>query len=97
MSGQVCAKWQMSLSAEDPPAERQKSLSTEDPPAKRRAESKRTAEKWVVENDRVLNTSVWLKFDVADRDHVLCLKRACCLLPIQGEATLHAQLSSRLH
>ena len=28
----------------------------------------------MVENDRVLNTSAWLKFDMADRDHVSSLR-----------------------
>ena len=32
---------------------------------------------WVVENDRELNTSVWLKFD-GDRNHVFSLKCAVC-------------------
>ncbi len=39
----------------------------------------------MVENDRELNTSVWLKFDMADRDHMLC--EVCCLLPVQGKAS----------
>ena len=32
----------------------------------------------MVENDRALNTSVWLKFDMADRDHVLSLRCDVC-------------------
>ena len=31
-----------------------------------------------MENDRVLNTSVWLKFDMADRDHVSSLRCEVC-------------------
>ena len=50
---------------------------TSDCPAKKRGVSKKTAEKWVLENDRELNTSVWLRFD-ADRDHVVALKCAVC-------------------
>ena len=38
----------------------------------------RTVEKWVAENDKVLNTSIWLKFERADHDHVLSLKCAVC-------------------
>ena len=38
----------------------------------------RAVEKWVAENDKVLNTSVWLKFERADHDHVLSLKCAVC-------------------
>ena len=52
------------------------------PPAKRRAVCRKTVEKWVAENDHALNTTTWLKFDVADRDHVASLT----LLPIQEQA-----------
>ena len=48
------------------------------PDPKRRGVSKKTAEKWVVENDKELNMSVWLKLDVADCDHVVTLKCAVC-------------------
>ena len=54
------------------------SSSSEDPPGKKRAVSWKTVEKWVMENDRTLNTSVWLKFDMADRDHVLALRCDVC-------------------
>ena len=47
------------------------------PPPKKRAVSRKTVEKWVVENDRELNTSVWLKFD-GDRNHMFSLKCAVC-------------------
>ena len=39
---------------------------------KRRAVIWRTVEKWINENDRKLSTSVWLKFDMADRDLMKC-------------------------
>ena len=39
---------------------------------KRRAVTRRTVEKWITENDRKLNTLVWLKFDMADSDTSLC-------------------------
>ena len=29
-------------------------------------------EKWIKENDSKLSTSVWLKFNMADRKHLLC-------------------------
>ena len=48
------------------------------PAAKKRGVTLKTAEKWVVEYDRELNTTVWLKFDVADRDRVVALKCAVC-------------------
>ena len=32
----------------------------------------------MAENDKALNTSIWLKFEKADRDHVLSLKCAVC-------------------
>ncbi len=67
MSGQACARSRESSS-----------LSTEGPPAKKRAVCRRIVEKWVVENDRALNTSVWLKFDMTDRDHVASLRCEVC-------------------
>ena len=50
------------------------------PPAKKqkRAVCRKTVEKWIVENDRTLNTAVWLKFETDRRDHVLSLKCAVC-------------------
>ena len=48
------------------------------PPTKKRAVSKHTAEKWVKEFDKTLNSSVWLRFEVADRDHVVSLSCAVC-------------------
>ena len=54
------------------------SSSSSGPPPKKRAISRKTVEKWVVENDRELNTSVWLKFE-GDRNHVFSLKCAVCL------------------
>ena len=53
------------------------SSSSSGPPTKKRAVSRKTVEKWVVENDRELNTSVWLKFE-GDRNHVFSLKCAVC-------------------
>ena len=47
------------------------------PPTKKRAVSKHTAEKWVKEFDKMLNTSVWLRFEV-DHDHVVSLSCAVC-------------------
>ncbi len=35
-------------------------------------------EKWITENDREFDTSVWLKFDMADRQHVAVLKCSIC-------------------
>ena len=51
-----------------------------DPPTKKRSVQKKTVEKWVVENDKELNTSVWLKFETAagDRERVATLKYAVC-------------------
>ena len=48
------------------------------PPTKKRSLQKKTVEKWIVENDKELNSSVWVKFETAaeDRDHVATLKCA---------------------
>ena len=65
MSGQTRVRGRESTSA-----------STDGPPAKKHAVYRKTVEKWVVENDHELNTFVWLKFDMADRDHVSLLQCA---------------------
>ena len=64
MSGQACRL--------------QESSSSEGPPAKKRAVSRRTAEKWVAEYNRTLNTTMWLKFNMADQDHMASLWCAIC-------------------
>ena len=53
------------------------SSSSSGPPTKKRAVSRKTVEKWVMDNDRALNTSVWLKFE-GDRNHVFSLKCGVC-------------------
>ena len=35
-------------------------------------------EKWIKENDSQLSTSVWLKFSMADREHVAVLNCSIC-------------------
>ena len=45
---------------------------------KKRAVPRATVEKWIVEHDRELDTSLWLKFDMADREHVALLKCSLC-------------------
>ena len=53
------------------------SSSSMGPPTQKRTVSRKTMEKWVVENDRDLNTSIWLKFK-GDCDHVSSLRCAVC-------------------
>ena len=48
------------------------------PTTKKRTVSKQTAEKWVKEFGKDLNTSVWLRFETADHDHVVSLSCALC-------------------
>ncbi len=49
------------------------------PPAQKRGSVHiKTAQKWVAENDKALGTSVWLRFEKGDRDHVAVLKCAVC-------------------
>ena len=43
---------------------------------KKRSVHRRTVEKWITENDRAMNTATWLKFEMADRDHMAVLKCA---------------------
>jgi len=66
MSGQ---RWMREPAADEP--------SASGPPMKKRAVSKHIAEK-AKEFDKMLNTSVWLRFEVADRDHVVLLSCAVC-------------------
>ena len=48
------------------------------PPTKKRAVCWKTVEKWIKENDRSLNTTVWLKFDSDSHDHVDTLSCKVC-------------------
>ena len=47
---------------------------------KKRKINRRTVEKWITENDKTLDTTLWLKFEVAsgDREHVSKLKCSVC-------------------
>ena len=42
------------------------------------AVGKKTVQKWITENDRNLNTSVWLDFELCGRDTVSVLKCSVC-------------------
>ena len=55
----------------------EESSSRTGPLTKKRAVLRKTVEKWVVENDRVLNTSVWLKFE-GDHNQVFSHRFAVC-------------------
>ena len=46
--------------------------------AKKRMVQRTTVEKWMKELDKEHSTSLWLKFEVADRDHVSLLKCSIC-------------------
>ena len=43
---------------------------------------KNTVEKWIKENNKGIETSIWLKFEISavDRDHVARLNYSCVLL-----------------
>ena len=47
----------------------------------KRMETRRTVERWIVENDKQLDTTIWLKFEMAvgDREHVSALKFGICI------------------
>jgi len=45
---------------------------------KSRVVYRKTVEKWITENDRTLNTLVWLKFEADRHGHVLSLKCSVC-------------------
>ena len=48
--------------------------------AKKRSVMKSTVDKWIAENDKGLNTSVWLRYDTdpGDRTRVVTLKCVIC-------------------
>ena len=54
------------------------SVISEPPPAKRRKVTVSTVNKWKIENDKALNTSMWLTFEKLGRDHVALLKCTVC-------------------
>ena len=45
---------------------------------KRRAVQKKTVQEWISQYDKQYNTTVWLKYDTADRNHVSKLRCAVC-------------------
>ncbi len=54
-------------------------------PRKKRLVTATTVEKWISENDKLLNTISWLKYELADRSYVSSLK-----------CSKYAQFSSQL-
>lgn len=53
--------------------------SSSDYPTKKRKVTINTVQKWKTENDKALNTSIWLIYDKLDRDHVEALKCSVCI------------------
>ena len=49
------------------------------PQSKKRCVTVKTVEKWITESDKELNTSVWLKYEKADREYVTTLKCSMCI------------------
>lgn len=47
-------------------------------PPKRREVTAKTVDKWILENDKTLNTATWLDYDLADRYHVAKLRCKVC-------------------
>ena len=47
------------------------------PLSKKRGVTARTVDKWIAENDRVLNTTTWLQYDQVDREYVVTLTVTC--------------------
>jgi len=47
----------------------------------KRKVTRRTVDKWIVENDKTLNATIWLKYEmvVGDREHVSALKCGVCI------------------
>lgn len=49
------------------------------PPAKRRGVTTKTIDRWIQTNDKVLNTTTWLTYEVVDREFVACMKCRVCI------------------
>ena len=49
------------------------------PPSKKRGVTAKTVDKWIAENDKVLNTTTWLRYDKLDREYVASLKCSMCI------------------
>ena len=48
-------------------------------PSKKRAVTVKTVEKWIKENERELDTSIWLNFEKVNREYVGALKCSICI------------------
>ena len=48
------------------------------PPSKKCGLTMKTVDKWIVDNDKTLNTTTWLKYDKVDREYVATLKCSVC-------------------
>ena len=83
---------------------RSASSSLECPPAKKRNLTKSMVDKWIADNDKVLSTSTWLKYDVdtAARGRVVALKcSVCCqfrgkLISMRNYSTAYIEGSTNL-
>ena len=51
----------------------------DDSPCKKRGLTIQTVKKWVTDNEKELNTTLWLTYDRLDRDHVSALKCKVCI------------------
>ena len=53
--------------------------------------TQRTVERWIVENDKQLDTMIWLKFETVegDREHVSALKCGVCIQFKERLVSLH--------
>ena len=61
------------------PGRKRAACSDDNPPPKKRGVSAKTFEKWIAENDKVLSTCTWLKYDKADCEYVATLKCSVCI------------------
>ena len=57
----------------------------------KRMVTRRTVERWIVENDKQLDMTIWLKFETAvgDRKHVSALKCGVCIQVKERLVSLH--------
>ena len=54
------------------------SSSSSDTPSAKRLVQSRTVQKWIADNEKTLNTTLWLKFEKSGREHVSKLSCSIC-------------------
>ena len=62
------------MSGQKRPAATELVVDVEGPSCKKRGVTTKTVDKWITENDKALNTTMWLQCDRKDREYVASMK-----------------------